>query len=100
MNCSRTDYSRSIDYSAVVKFDGLVGLSNQIARRLKYYKETLLGSKRLQHRLQFVLKWVKWLYYATKSKEDMSYSYAAPQKSPSVGNFDRVKHSSQKRIEF
>lgn len=38
MNCSRTDYSRSIDYSAVVKFDGLAGLSNQIARRLKARK--------------------------------------------------------------
>ena len=86
----------NLSFSGFLKFISYI----QIARRLKYYKETLLGSKRLQHRLQFVLKWVKWLYYATKSKEDMSYSYAAPQKSPSVGNFDRVKHSSQKRIEF
>lgn len=34
MNCSRMDYSRQTDYSAVVNFDGMAGLQNQIARRV------------------------------------------------------------------
>ncbi len=41
MNCSRTDYSRQIDYSAVVKYDGLKALVNQVARRLSMRRKPM-----------------------------------------------------------
>lgn len=85
----------NLSFSGFLKFISFI----QIARRLKYYKDSLDKSQKLRERFQFVSKWLKWLYFATRSR-DTSYAYTAPQKSPSVGNFDRVKHSSQKRIDF
>lgn len=86
----------NLTFTGFLKFISFI----QIARRLKYYKETLLSSKKLQQRLNFVLKWVKWLYFATKSKEDMSYSYTPPQKSPMLAHYAKPHPSSQKRIAF
>lgn len=85
----------NLSFTGFLKFISFI----QIAKRLKYYKDSLDKSQKLRQRLQFVSKWLKWLYFATKSK-DTSYSYTAPQKSPGVANFDRAKHSSQKRIDF